>query len=243
MNRFTWDMRYPDATGFPKIILWAGNLRGPVAVPGKYQVRLTAAGQTLTQSFSITRNPNLAAVTDADLQEQFKLAMQIRDKLSQANETVVKIRQTKDQITERVAKLAGVEPAKVAQAGGIGAVSKELKGGNAKIADAGVRLIEKLTDIEGEIYQYRNQSNQDPLNFPIKINNRIASLLRVVNAGDGKPLASVYPIFKDLTAELRVQTDRLKGVLATDVPATNAELRRLGLQPLDPAARAAQGTR
>ena len=75
----------------------------------------------------------------------------------------------------------------------------------------------------------KNQSGQDPLNFPIKINNRLASLLRVVNTGDGKPIANAEPIFKDLSAELKVQTDRLAKVLAADLPAFNTESQRVGV--------------
>ncbi|MGE5362091.1 MAG: hypothetical protein ACM3NQ_24000, partial [Bacteroidales bacterium] len=192
MNRFVWDMRYPDAAGFPKIILWAGNLRGPVALPGTYQVRLTAAGQTLTQPFAIQKNPNLTNITDADLQEQFKLAMQIRDKLSQANEAVVKIRQLKDQVSER---------------------SKEGSG----VVVAGQSLIRKLTDVEGEIYQYRNQSSQDPLNYPIKLNNKLAALEDVVESADARPTAQSYEVFKDLSARLDAQLARLDTLTKTEV--------------------------
>jgi len=75
----------------------------------------------------------------------------------------------------------------------------------------------------------KNQSNQDPLNFPIKINNRIASLLRAVNTGDGKPIASIEPIFQDLIAKLKMQTDKIQQILATDLPAFNKDAARLGL--------------
>ena len=91
------------------------------------------------------------------------------------------------------------------------------------------RLTTNLSAVEEEIYQVKNQSSQDPLNFPIKINNRLASLLRVVNTGDGKPIANAAPIFKDLSGELKVQTDRLQKVLATDLPAFNAESQRVGV--------------
>jgi hypothetical protein len=83
--------------------------------------------------------------------------------------------------------------------------------------------------VEGEIYQVKNQSNQDPLNFPIKLNNRLASLLSIVARGDARPIGNAPAIFKDLTAELKVQTDALDKILATDLVATNAELTRLGL--------------
>ncbi len=212
MNRFVWDMRTPDATGFPKIILWAGNLRGPVVPPGNYQVRLTAAGQTLTQSFSVRKNPLLATVSDADLQEQFKLAMQIRDRLSLANQTVVRIRTLKDQIGIRLGKVD--------------------KSKDAQIAASADSLVRKLTEIEGEIYQYRNQSSQDPLNYPIRLNNKLAALKGTVEGGDGRPTDQSYVVFKDLSGRLDAQITRLDDVLKNDVPAFNKLVSTREVEPL-----------
>ena len=78
----------------------------------------------------------------------------------------------------------------------------------------------------------KNQSGQDPLNYPIKVNNRLASLLGVASRTEGRPHAQLYSIFDDLKTELKVETERLQKVLITDVPAFNAELRRLGLQTI-----------
>lgn len=110
------------------------------------------------------------------------------------------------------------------------------KSTDAQLKSAGDTLTGELSAVEQEIYQVKNQSGQDPLNFPIKINNRLASLLGVVNRGDGKPIANAAPIFADLSRELKVQTDRLQQVIATGVPAFNAEARRAGVAPLDPQA-------
>ena len=199
MNRFVWDMRYPDATGFPGIILWAGSLRGPVALPGKYQVRLTVSGQTQSYSFAIVKNPLLTGVTDADLQAQFKLAMQIRDSLSKANNTVIRIRDLKKQLTE-----------------GIGKLNKDKDAAN--IA-AGETLVRKLTDVEGEIYQYRNQSSQDPLNYPIKLNNKLAALAGVVGSTDARPTDSSYQVYKELSSRLEAQLSTLETIIKTDIEA------------------------
>ena len=175
MNRFVWDMRYAGAKDFPNMILWAGSTRGPLAPPGTYQVRLTASGETRTQSFTISRNPAIQGLTDADLVEQFTLARQIRDKVTQANEAVIRIRSVKDQVADRMKQWA--------------ATQKDRKLSQA--AMLGNALTEKLTAIEGEIYQYRNRSSQDPLNYPIKLNNKLAALQGVVEGGDGKPTAAV----------------------------------------------------
>jgi photosystem II stability/assembly factor-like uncharacterized protein len=205
LNRVTWGLTYPGATTFPGMILWGASTNGPAALPGTYQVRLTADGAVMTQPLTVRRHP-LRSATDADLKEQFDLALQIRDKVSEANNAVIQIRKIKEDVASR---------------------TKESSDSSLKAAAE--RLVTNLTAVEEEIYQTRNQSGQDPLNFPIKINNRIASLNRVVNAGDGKPIGNAYEIFKDVSAELKVQTDRLQQVLTTDLAAFNAEARRAGV--------------
>jgi len=210
LNRTTWDLTYTGPTTFPGMVLWGATTSGPSAPPGNYQVKLSVDGQTFTQPLVVKRHP-LRGATDADLKEQFDLAIQIRDKTTEANNAVILIRKIKEDLKDRLNK--STDP---------------------RLADAAGKLTSDLSSVEEAIYQVRNQSSQDPLNFPIKINNRLASLLRVVNAGDGKPIANAYPIFKDLSAELKVQTDKLQQVLASDLPEFNKEAARLGLAAVPP---------
>jgi photosystem II stability/assembly factor-like uncharacterized protein len=207
LNSVTWDLRYPSATSFPGMILWGGNVTGPYAVPGTYQVRMTVDGKTLTEPLTVKKHPLYADVTDLDLKEQFDLAIQIRDKVSEANNAVIQIRSIKTQVADRLSKAAS----------------------DTRIKTAGDALTKNLSSVEEEIYQVRNQSGQDPLNFAIKLNNRLASLLSMVNHGDGKPIGNALPVFKDLTAELKVQTDKLQQVIGRDLAAFNVETARLGL--------------
>jgi photosystem II stability/assembly factor-like uncharacterized protein len=206
LNAVIWDLRYPGASSFPGMILWGGNVSGPMAPPGGYEVRLTVDGQVQSRLLVVKRHP-LYGATDADLKEQFDLAIRIRDKTSEANNAVIRIRALKAQVLALLAKSS-----------------------DSKLKAAGMALNAKLSAVEEAIYQVRNQSGQDPLNFPIKINNRLASLLTVVNRGDGKPVGNAAPIFEDLIRELRAQTDRLADVLAKDLAAFNAEAKRLGLE-------------
>ena len=208
INRFVWDTRYPDATDFKGLIMWAGSTRGPAAPPGQYQVRLTAAGETKTQTFAIVRNPTIAA-TDADLREQFALASRISASVSTANEAVVRIRDVKDQITDRLTKAD-----------------------SARIKTAGDALTGKLTAVEGEIYQYRNRSGQDPLNFPIRLNNKLAALQGLVEAGDNKPTDQAYAVFTDLSAQLDARIAALTALLRGDLAAFNAQLAREKIAPV-----------
>jgi len=206
LNRTTWNLEYPGPTTFPGMVLWGVTTSGPAAPPGNYQVRLTVDGKSQTQPLLVKRHP-LRSATDAELQEQFNLATQIRDKATEANNAVILIRSLKQQVKDRLTK-----------------------SNDAQLADAAGRLTANLSSVEEAIYQVKNQSNQDPLNFPIKINNRLASLLRAVNTGDGRPIASIQPIFQDLVGELKVQTDKLQQVLTADLPEFNAAAKKLGVE-------------
>ena len=211
MNRFTWDLRYPGARDFPGLILWAGSTRGPVAPPGRYQVKLTANGVSKTQEFAIARNANVPTVTDRDLVEQFTLAKQISDKVTIAHDAVLRIRRLKDQIAERTTVNS-----------------------DARLREMGQLLVEKLTGVEGEIYQYRNRSNQDPLNYPIRLNNKLAALQGTVESGDARPTDQSYAVFKDLSARLDKELARLDALVKSDLVALNRLLAQLKLELIMP---------
>jgi hypothetical protein len=179
-----------------------------MALPGTYQVKLTVDGASQTQPLTIVKHP-LRDTSDAALQEQFNLALQIRDKISEANTAVIRIRRIKDDVKDRLSK----------------SQDPQLKA-------AGDRLTANLSAVEQDIYQVKNQSGQDPLNFPIKTNNRLASLLGMTLRGEGKPTANIYPIFEDLKKELKTETDRLSEVLSADLASFNTEAKRVGVDPV-----------
>ena len=210
LTKFTWDLRYPGATVFPGMILWSGNAAsGPVAAPGNYQVRLTVGDHVETEGFMIRMDPRISGVTEKDLQEQFDFAMKIRDKTSEANQAVIDIREIKKQLKDRVGKMK-----------------------DRSISTAADALTKKLSEVEEEIYQVRNQSNQDPLNFPIKLNNRLAALRRTVETGDARPTNASYQVFKELSAELEVQLAKFKKIKETDLAEFNKTLEFWKLEPI-----------
>lgn len=185
LNRFEWNLRYPDASTFKGMILWSASVRGPLAPPGKYQVRLTAAGNTITQPFEIKMDPRVKGVTNADAEERFKLAMLVHQQVGKANDAVITIRAIKDKM-----KKEGV-------------------------LEANEKAVDELNKIEENIYQVKNQSSQDPLNFPIKLNNRLASLERSIETGEGKPTDGAYKVYAELTAELSKELSALDKIITT----------------------------
>jgi photosystem II stability/assembly factor-like uncharacterized protein len=208
LNRATWNLDYPGVVTFPGMVLWGASTSGPLALPGTYQVKLTVDGKSQTQPLVIRKHP-LRNTPDADMQEQFALALKIRDKASEANNAVIRIRKIKDEVKDRLTK--SQDP---------------------QLKTAGDRLTKSLSAVEEDLYQVKNQSGQDPLNFPIKTNNRLASLLGMTLRGEGKPTANIYPIFEDLKKELKDETDRLEEVLTGDLAAFNTEAKRAGVDPI-----------
>ena len=202
VNRFTWDLNSTGVVTFPGMILWGATQNGPTVLPGSYQVRLTADGVTQTQSFQVLKHP-LRPISDVDLQFQWDLASRIRVKVNEANLAVIRIRRIKTEIADRI------------------------KDAPAEVRAAGEQLTKALAAVEEEVYQVKNQSGQDPLNFPIRTNNRLASLLRVAVSGEGRPTGNVEPIFTDLIAELKAETDRLEKTISEQLPPFNLMLQRI----------------
>jgi photosystem II stability/assembly factor-like uncharacterized protein len=201
LNRFAWDYRYPDATRFPGMILWAGPTSGPRAVPGAYQVKLSVDGKTLTESFEVRKDPRITT-TPEEFQKQFDLLVKIRDKFSETSQAITSIRDVRRQVDEYAKRVGGQ------------ANMKEL-------VDAAKALNDKLTAIEVELYQTKNQSSQDPLNYPIKLNNKLAALGGSVAGADSQPTDQHYAVFEDLNARINAQLEKLRQVMAADVPTFN----------------------
>jgi hypothetical protein len=211
VQRVSWDLRSAPITGFAGMILWGAGLNGPAVPPGRYTARLTLDDRTLTAPVRVVRNPWITDVTDADLRAQFAFGRRVAAKASEANRAVIDIRAVRAQVTDRTRRSA--DPA---------------------LATAAATLSRNASAVEENIYQVRNQSGQDPLNFPIKVNNRLANLLAMSERGDGPPGTYMPEILDILTTELKGYTDTLARVWATDLAAVNRELARLRLPPVDP---------
>jgi photosystem II stability/assembly factor-like uncharacterized protein len=211
LNQTTWNLLGEGYVSFPGMIFWGARSRGPAAPPGQYTLRLTADGQTATAPLTVKRNPLIRDVTDADLQAQYEFSSMVRDRVTDANEAVIAIRRVKAQLTARYEESE-----------------------DRRLRQTGDRLLAAASAVEENIYQVRNQSGQDPLNFPIKVNNRLANLMSMAERGDGRPGNMMPEIFNILSEELAGYESRLEEIWATDLRAVNAELRRLDLTQLDP---------
>jgi hypothetical protein len=192
----------PGATIFDGMIMWGARPQnGPKAPIGNYQVRLTAGNYSETKPFNVKINPNLKGVTEADLKETFDLAMKIRDRESATNEVVIEIRKIRKQFEEGLK--TNTDPA---------------------LAASAKDILAKLTVIEEDLYQTKNRSGQDPLNFPIKLGNRISAVRRSLESGDNKPTAGVYKVFEELNKELDGHLQKYQAIMNGELPPMNQKL-------------------
>ncbi len=181
---------------FPGLIMWAGSVTGPLAAPGKYQVRLTVDGKSQTQNFAIKKDPRLDT-TPEDYAKQLTLALQIRDKLTATNDAVIRIRDVRQQLDEFA------------------------KRDDKRVADAAKALEAKLTTIEEDLYQTKNRASEDPLNFPIKLNNKLAYVMGTVESSDNPPTSQSYMVYEDLATKVNADLKTLDTLMGVDLAAFN----------------------
>ena len=200
MNQFIWDMNYPPGEKTEGMILWNGGIGSAKAAPGKYQAKFTMGKDSVWVPFVIKPNPNYA-ITEADYDAQLAFLLQVRDKFNQVQISIKDIRTVRGQITDFTSRLEGEN-------------TKEIK----KMADS---IQKQLTSIEEALYQTKSKSGQDVLNFPIRINDKLAGLYGVAASGQNAPSKQAREAYADLAGQADVQIDKLKKVLTTDVATLN----------------------
>jgi hypothetical protein len=212
LNTFTWNLRYPGAVSFKNIVLWAGMQPGPMVVPGKYAVRMTVNGHSQTQPFTVVPDPRSHA-TQQQYQAQFAFLMKVRDTLSAANNAVRTIRNVRTQIEQRGEKLPDARRAEFQR------ITKP--------------LVDSLTRIEETIYQVRSHSGEDPLNFPVRLNDKIAHVADDMDNTDAQPTEQAYAVFKELSAQLATELNTLHSTMQGLTP-VNAFLKNAGIAAIVP---------
>ncbi len=207
LNRFVWDMRYPDAVKVPGGIMWSGILDGPAAVPGMYYVRLSLGHQHWTQSFEIKKDPRLQT-SDAEFKEQFDFLIKVRDRVSEAHKVVNTIRDIRKQTNDLISRMGK-------------------HAGKDTITNTAKRLNDQFKSIEEAIIQVKLKSNEDALNYPIMLDDKIATISNVAGSSDTPPTKQARAVYDELSAKLETQIQKYKKILGSDLPQFNALVRSL----------------
>ncbi len=216
MNRFVWNMRYPDPKKVDGYVASEAVMAGPVVSPGMYRVQLTVDGETYIEAFEIQKDPRVTA-TQEDLEAQFELHLRIRDKLSETHDAINTLRNIRQQVEDWERRTREREDRE--------AVSKAARS-----------LKEKLTSIEDELIQSRAKTRQDTMNHPVKLNGKLAWLAGVVANSLDAPTRQDYELFEDLSKRINVQLQGLQEIIDTDVVAFNALMRESEVPAIIPIA-------
>lgn len=204
-NRFVWNMRYEDAKDFKGMILWWGQMSGPKAVPGKYYAKLKIGEDYQEQKFEILIDPRIeASVTD--LQAQFDHLIAIRDKVTETHQAIIDIRAAREQLLGLQKRVKGKE-------------------GMEQIVGEISRIDSAMSVAEKALYQTKNRSGQDPLNFPIQLNNKLAHLASLSSIGDNPPTDQALAFFAEVSAAIDEQLKLWYEIRDTEVPAFNKLVR------------------
>ncbi|MFT6843487.1 MAG: hypothetical protein ACJASR_002268, partial [Psychroserpens sp.] len=213
-NSFNWDTVYDGAEKLPGMILWWADLSGAKAVPGTYKVELIVNGEKQSQSISIISTPNSEA-SEADMQAQFDFVSEINATVDKAHKSIKNIRSFNKKLSAFEGLYAGREEQGIKD---MIAMSKEMK--------------KKFDEVEKALYQTQNRSGQDPLNFPIRLTNKLAHLNSLVQIGDFAPTSQSMEVKNELTAEIEKQLAVFDGVLNSDIKKFNEEFNKLELDYL-----------
>lgn len=211
LNRHVWDLRYPGMDRFEKLIMWADMREGPRAVPGNYQARLTVDGEAQQTTFRVLPDPRSTATAD-DYAAQFDFIMQARDLLSVTHSEIRRIRSLRAQLESLQARLEEDDD------DGTDVLLLEI-----------AALIETIDPIEEALYQTSNESRQDPLNYPIRLNNKLTALMRLVAIGDSRPTSQAQEVGKQISFAIETQLAALQEVWDQRVPQLNRQIQDIGV--------------
>jgi hypothetical protein len=204
INKFNWDTRYEKADEFDGLLMWWGTLNGPKVPPGEYTARLVVGEDSLETTIEVLLDPRTEGTAE-DRQAQFEFLLDIRNKVDETHDAIRHMRAIKAQIKSLNARLDSVS--------------------YANVIDQGKQLDSLMTEIEEVLYQTKLKSNQDMLNYPIKLNNKLAHVASLASMGVYRPTQQMIGVKNDITAQIDDQLEQWYQIRDKDLPAYNSMIR------------------
>ncbi len=208
LNQFAWDLQYPPAEPSEGMILWNGAPGSITAAPGNYFALVKLGKDSAEVPFTIKADPNYK-MSQAEYEAQFNFLLTVQSKFNEVQKAIKDIRTLRTQINEFVARQGKDCP-------------KEIK-------DMSAATIKDITAIEETLYQTKSKSGQDPLNYPIRLNDKLSGVFDVANSGFNPPSKQVKEVYAELSAQADEQLNKLKKIVAEEVPKFNQLIREKSL--------------
>jgi len=210
-NQFNWNLQYPDAEKVKGMILWWASLSGPKALPGDYTIKLSKNGKVASeQTFTLLKDPRSSA-TDEDLLAQFNFIIEIQEKLTETHKALKNITKIKEQIKQLKSSITDKEK-------------------NKEIIELADKIVKDLTKYENELYQTKSKSNQDPLNFPIKLNNKLAHLNSLSSIGDYKPTDQSIEFKNEVIKLIDDELEKVYSIFENEVKQLNKKVKQSDIE-------------
>lgn len=204
MNRFVWNLRYPESERIDGMILWNGVPGGILAPPGAYSYKLKAGADSAEGNFTVLADPNYRVSQEA-YDEQFTFLEKVKGKFDEVQKAIRDIRSLRTQMNEFTARHHKDS-------------IKEIK----TLADS---LGKQLTAIEEKLYQTKAKSGQDVLNFPIRLNDKLSGLFDAANSGNMAPSKQVKEVYAALAAQCDEQLGKLNAIRGEGLVKLNQLIR------------------
>jgi len=198
INKFNWGLRYSPAKRFDGMVMWAGNLSGPRAIPGEYRIEVNYNDTIQSKTFSILKDPRSSA-TSSDYEKYFAFGSEVRDKLTVSHEAIINIRDIRAQLNNYKSRIAEDT-----------VLVNEIK-----------KIDSVMTGIEEELYQTKNRSGQDPLNYPVRLTNKLAYLNSILGNGEYPPTDQAYAVRKEIEGLIDAELAKFEHVKTNLIPAFN----------------------
>jgi len=212
MNRFAWDLRSDDPVQIPGAFYSGEGPKGPLALPGDYQVKLAVGGKSQTAPLHLAIDPRTKGAEPA-LQKQFTLSMQVNDRISQLHQAVNEIRDLKSQVQTLHKRFGDDQRLKPA-------------------LDAADQLDHKMSEVEQELIQVNMKGSEANLAFPNKLNERFDTFSHAIDAGDAEPTKPQLDVFELLSNQLREQSKKWAQIKSEDVPKVDGLIKQANLPAL-----------
>ena len=197
-NRWAWNLTHKPPGKINEAVISLSYTGGPKAVPGKYKVRLTVGENNQAQEFEVLKDPRWDFISQADLEEQFELQVKIGKAFTQSHDLIKNVRSIRDQVKDISARA-------------------DKAGYDESIKKAAEELAKKMTAIEDDLIQTKNESGQDPINYQVKLDNQLAYVYSAAHSQDGKPAASILERYQELSGPLAKASQDFEALVASDV--------------------------
>ncbi|MBS9461118.1 glycosyl hydrolase [Flagellimonas sp. 389] len=211
-NTHVWDTRGKGAEKLKGMIFWWANFSGAKAVPGNYKVSLNVNGSEQSEEFKIIPDPR-AEVSVADMQKQYDFISDINTTIDRAHKSIKKIRKINTKLDAFTKQYKGNEQTK-------------------DLVEKAEKMKEDFGKIEKALYQTKNRSNQDPLNFPIQLTNKLGHLNSLVSIDDFPPTDQDVNVKNEMTTKINTQLTTFDKLVEEEMKAFNAAFNQLGLEYL-----------